>query len=133
MRQIKSYQRQAGWTFWSLALAIVFAFFFAYLGLQLTTIYAANGNVKNAMDVALQNADLGRVTRAQIERDMQNQLSLDGSHDVLDFKTDLIVSRTQKQLIIETNYKREVPLFLNLSLVARFNNKADRSLSSARN
>lgn len=129
VRPVKNIYRQGGWTFWSLLFVLLVILFFAYIGMQLVPVYAANQNVKNAMQISLKETDLRRVTRAQIIRKMDAQLYLDGSHKMLNYKTDLKVRRSQKQFIVETNYRREIPLFWNLSLVASFNNVEERSLT----
>lgn len=103
--------------------------FFSYVGMQLVPVYAVNENVKNAMRISIQNSDLRRVTRNELIRKMNAQLYLDGSHQLLNYKTDLKVKRSQSKFIMETNYRREIPLFLNLSLVASFSNVEERDLT----
>jgi len=125
-------RRQGGWTFWSLTFVLLIILFFTYVGMRLVPVYAVNENVKNAMEVAVQNVDMQRVTRAEIIRRINDQLYLDGSHDILNYKTDLKVSRSNKVFVVETKYRREIPLFLNLSLVASFDNRTERLLGSGR-
>lgn len=129
-RHCTNIRHQGGWTFWSLTFVLLVILFFAYVGMRLVPVYAVNENVKNAMNLAIQNVDMRRVSRAEIIRRMNDQLYLDGSHKVLNYKTDLKVSRSKKLFIVETNYRREIPLFLNLSLVASFENRAERELES---
>lgn len=126
MRRINT---QRGWTFWSLTFVMLVILFFTYVGMQLVPVYAANENVKNAMRQSLEDADLRRVTRAEIIRKMDAQLYLDGSHKLLNYKTDLKVRRSQRKFIVETKYRREIPLFYNLSIVASFDNIEERALS----
>ncbi len=121
--------RQGGWTFWSLLFVMGVILFFSYVGMRLVPVYAANENVKNAMRISLQDIDLRRATRAEIVRKMDGQLYLDGSHKLLDYKTELKVKRSKKQFILETNYSREIELFLNLSLLAKFDNVEERELA----
>ena len=122
--------KQGGWTFWSLAFVMSVLLFFAYVGMRLVPVYAVNENIKNAMEVALQNVDLKRTSRAELIRRMDDQLYLDGSHKVLNYKTDLKLSRSKREFIVETKYSSEVPLFLNLSLLARFHNTSKRALDT---
>lgn len=124
----KSFSKQSGWTFWSLLFVMGVILFFAYIGMRLVPVYATNENVKNAMRISLQNTDLRRATRAEIIRKMQQQLYLDGSHKLLNYKTQLKVRRSQRQFIVETHYTSEIPLFFNLSLVASFDNIEERDL-----
>ncbi|MFT4630412.1 MAG: hypothetical protein ACI8PV_001534 [Dinoroseobacter sp.] len=129
--QLKNIKRQGGWTFWSLLFVLLTVFFFAYVGMQLVPIFTENKNVKNAMQLAIDNVDSRKATRQQIVRKLQDQLYLDGSHDLLDYKTDLKLSRTRKKLIIETHYRREIPLFFNVGVYANFDNVVEKTLVTA--
>lgn len=134
LRQVTNFKcpnRQTGWTIWSLMFVMGVILFFSYIGMQLVPVYSANNNVINAMKRSLDEVDLTKVNRSQIIRKMNAQLYLDGSHELLNYKTDLKVRRSRKQLIVETHYRREIPLFYNISIVASFDNVEERSLSSA--
>lgn len=98
--------------------------------MQLVPIYAENENVKNAMQLAIDDLDPNRATRQQVVRKLEAQLYLDGSHYLLDYKNELKVRRSRKQFIIEINYRQEIPLFFNLGVYADFDNKVDRDLNS---
>lgn len=121
-------KQQNGWTFWSLMFVMSVILFFTYVGMQLVPIYAANENVKNAMIRSIDDEKLSKLNRAVIIRKMNAQLYLDGSHKLLNYKTDLKVRRSRKLFIIETHYRREIPLFYNLSIMATFDNVEERSL-----
>ena len=121
-------QRQGGWTFWSLLFVMLVILFFSYVGMQLVPVYTSNQNVTNAMARALEGQDLTRLNRATLIRKMNAQLYLDGSHKLLDYKKDLKVRRSRKEFILETHYRREIPLFFNLSIVATFDNVERRPL-----
>jgi len=121
-------KHQDGWTFWSLMFVMSVILFFTYVGMQLVPIYAANENVKNAMMRSIDGEKLSKLNRAVIIRKMNAQLYLDGSHKLLNYKTDLKVKRSRKLFIIETHYRREIPLFFNLTLMATFDNVEERSL-----
>lgn len=130
--QLKNIKRQGGWTFWSLLFVLSTVLFFAYVGMQLVPIYSENQNIKNAMQLAVDNVDPNKGTRQQVIRKMNAQLYLDGSHELLDYKTDLKVRRSRKQFIIETNYRREIPLFFNLGVYATFDNIVEKELLTSR-
>jgi len=102
--------------------------FSSYVGMQLVPVYNANQNVTNAMVRALEGQDLTRLNRATVIRKMNAQLYLDGSHKLLNYKQDLKVRRSRKEFILETHYRREIPLFYNLSIVATFDNVERRPL-----
>ena len=125
----RTVHRQRGWTFWSFLFVISVVLFFSYIGMQLVPIYSANNNVRNAMARSLDNTDLNQISRAYIIRKMDAQLYLDGSHKLLDYKTDLKIKKSRKQIFVETNYRREIPLFFNITLVVSFDNVEQRNLS----
>ena len=127
-KQLKNIKRQGSWTFWSLLFVLLVVLFFAYVGMQLVPIFSENENVKNAMQLAIDNVDPQKGTRQQVIRKLQDQLYLDGSHYLLDYKTDLKVSRSRKQFIIETHYRREIPLFFNVGVFANFDNVVEKNL-----
>ena len=127
----KNTRRQAGWTFWSMLFVMGVILFFTYIGMQLVPVYIANSNVVNAMRRSMEEVDLTKVTRAQIIRKINAQLYLDCSHELLNYKTDLKVRRSRKSVTVETHYRREIPLFYNLSLVASFDNVEEKSLSGS--
>ena len=120
--------RQEGWTMWSLMFVSGVIIFFTYIGFQLVPLYSTNSNIKNAMQLALNDVTPSQVSRSGIVKKMQNQLYLDGSHKLLNYKKDLNIKRSQRELIVKVNYERRVPLFFNLSIVASFENEAKRNL-----
>ena len=128
LRQQRIISRQQGWTFWSLLFVMTVVLFFSYVGMQLVPIYASNENVKKAMTQSMDGVDLRAVNRAYIIRKMDAQLYLDGSHKLLNYKTDLKIKRSREEITVETIYQREVPLFFNLFLVVKFNNAETRNL-----
>jgi hypothetical protein len=119
---------QQGWTFWSLLFVMSVILFFAYVGMQLVPIYSTNGNITNAMSLSLDDQDLTKLNRATVIRKINAQLYLDGTHQILNYKTDLKVRRSRKEFILETHYRREIPLFYNLSIIASFDNVESRPL-----
>ena len=121
--------RQQGWTIWSLLFVLTVMFGLAYVGMQLVPVYSANGNLKNAMRISLENKDLSKISRTQIIRTMKKQMSLDGASDLIDFKKDLKISRARNKFLMEATYQSEVPLVANLSLVAKFKPKAECQLN----
>jgi len=123
-----SINRQGGWTMWSLMFIAGIFILFAYIGFQLVPVYTTNSNVTNAMQIAIDEVSPTKVSRSAIIKTMNNQLYLDGSHQLLDYKKDLDIKRTQRELIVKVNYERRVELFYNLSLVATFENEVKRKL-----
>lgn len=119
---------QQGWTFWTMMLVMAVVMLFAYIGLQLVPVYMANDSIRNAMVVSMERGNPVEINRTVIIRRMKDQLYLDGNHDILNYKTDLKVKRSRTELIVETNYVREIPLFFNISILAKFDNVESRSL-----
>ena len=121
-------KKQQGWTMWGLIFTASFVAFSGYIGLQLFPVYTTNNSVKNSMQLAIESLDKSKVTKASVKRLIDNQLYLDGAHDLLDYNNDLEIKRSQRELIIQVNYERKVDLFFNLSLVATFENEVKRDL-----
>lgn len=124
----KKIEQQKGWTLWSLIFVIGVLILFTYVGFQLVPVYTTNGNITKAMQLSLDNVSSGKVSRAAIIKTIDAQLYLDGTHELLDYKTDLDVKRTQRELVVQVNYERRVELFYNLSIVATFNNEVKKDL-----
>ena len=120
IKQPKNFGKQQGWTFWSLAFTLSVIMFFAYVGMQLVPVYSANENIKNAMYLSLDEIDLRTVTRSKVIRKIDDQLYLDGSHGLLNYKTDLKMNRSRNNFTLVADYAREIPLFFNLSIKAKF-------------
>lgn len=120
VKPLKNIRRQGGWTFWSLSFTLGVLAFFSYIGMQLVPIYSTNSNIHNAMSVSLDNANVQRITRAEIIRKMDKQLYLDGSHELLNYNEDLDVKRSRSQLIVKVTYQRKIPIVSNIDLVVSF-------------
>ena len=120
--------QQNGWTMWSLMFVLGVIVFFTYIGFQLVPVYTTNSNIVKAMQLSIDNVSPISVSRAAVIKTIDNQLYLDGSHELLDYKKDLEVKRTQRELLVKVNYERRIDLFYNLSLVASFDNEVKRDL-----
>ena len=118
-------KRQAGWTMWSMLFVMAVVFIAAYIVIQLVPIYAANENIKNALFVSLENKNMASITRSQVIRGMQNQLYLDGASDLIDFKNNFKMTKSNGRVVASANYQREVPLVANLVLIAKFSPVAE--------
>jgi len=127
-KSFKKIDQQKGWTLWSLIFVIGVLILFTYVGFQLVPVYTTNSNIQKAMQLSLDNVSSSKVSRAAIIKTIDAQLYLDGTHELLDYKTDLDVKRTQRELIVQVNYERRVELFYNLSLVATFENEVKKDL-----
>ena len=127
-KAFKNIDQQKGWTLWSLLFVAGVLILFTYIGFQLVPVYTSNESVKKAMQQALDNVSSSKVNRTAVIRTLDNQLNLDGILGIIDYKTDLEVKRTQRELFIRVNYQRSVDLFYNLSLVATFENEVKKDL-----
>jgi hypothetical protein len=122
-------KRQGGWTFWSLAFTLSVLAFFSYVGMQLVPIYTANGNIENAMERSVDGVNLRTVGRAEIIKKMDKQLYLDGSHKLLNYKEDLVITRSRSIFTLQVSYERRVPIVGNLSILAEFNPEVECSFT----
>ena len=127
-KSFKKIEQQKGWTLWSLIFVIGVLILFTYVGFQLVPVYTTNSNIQKAMQLSLDNLSSNKISRAAIRKTIDAQLYLDGTHELLDYKNDLEVKRTQRELVVQINYERRVELFYNLSLVATFENEVKKDL-----
>ena len=127
-KAFKNIDQQKGWTLWSLLFVAGVLILFTYIGFQLVPVYTSNESVKKAMQLAMDNVSGSNVNRTAVIKTLDNQLNLDGILGIIDYKKDLEVKRTQRELFIRVNYQRSVDLFYNLSLVATFENEVKRDL-----
>ena len=127
-KAFKNIDQQKGWTLWSLLFVAGVLILFTYIGFQLVPVYTSNESVKKAMQLALDNVSGSNVSKAAVIKTLDNQLNLDGILGIIDYKKDLEVKRTQRELFIRVNYQRNVDLFYNLSLVATFENEVKKDL-----
>ena len=127
-KAFKNIDQQKGWTLWSLLFVAGVLILFTYIGFQLVPVYTSNESVKKAMQLALDNVSGSNVSKAAVIKTLDNQLNLDGILGIIDYKKDLEVKRTQRELFIRVNYQRSVDLFYNLSLVATFENEVKKDL-----
>ncbi|RBP49271.1 DUF4845 domain-containing protein [Arenicella xantha] len=127
--QFKSIKHQGGWTFWSMAFTLSVLMFFAYVGMQLVPVYSANQNIQNAIFRSVEGSDLRKVSRAEVIKRINQQLYLDGSHKILDYKNDLKITRSRNSFLVQAKYERKVPLFFNISVAVDFSPKAQCDLN----
>lgn len=119
-KQPKNFRKQQGWTFWSLGFTLSVIVFFAFVGMQLVPVYSANENIRNAMKRSVDDVDLRTITRRKVIRKIDDQLYLDGTSGLLDYKNDIKMSRNRNSFTLIADYAREIPLFFNLSIKAKF-------------
>ena len=120
MKHFKKINRQGGWTFWSLSLTLAAVMFFAYCIIQLIPVYSANGNIVNSMELSLAEVDLRKVTRRQVVKKIDDQLYLDGSHELLNYKEDIAISRDKEKVVLQANYDRKISMFFNINILVEF-------------
>lgn len=120
-RPFKQIKQQQGWTMWSILFVVTVVLFSAYVAMQLVPIYSTNTSVKNAMMASLDGKNISKLSRKGIIADMTKRLYIDGNHELIDYKNELSIKKEKGLVVMQINYDREVPLFGNLVLIARFN------------
>jgi hypothetical protein len=128
-RELPKFKKQQGWTFWSLLFTASVVIFFGYVGMQLVPVYASNNNIKNAMMLSIEGSDLRKINRASIIKKIKQQLYLDGTHDLIDYKNELKIKRTRSRFVLEADYDQKIPLFANINILVEFNPTVDCDLS----
>ena len=126
--KLSNIKTQQGWTMWSLMFVIGVLVLFGYIGLKLFPLYTTNSNLGKAMQQTIDQVDKAKISRASVVRTLKKQLYIDGNDDLLDYKNELDIKRTQRELVMTVNYERRIDLFYNLSLVATFSNEVKRDL-----
>ena len=121
--KLSNIKTQQGWTMWSLMFVIGVLVLFGYIGLKLFPLYTTNSNLGKAMQQTIDQVDKAKISRASVVRTLKKQLYIDGNDDLLDYKNELDLKRTQRELVMTVNYERRIDLFYNLSLVATFSNE----------
>ena len=121
-------EQQKGWTLWSMLFVIGVLVLFAYVAFQLVPVYTTNESIKSAMQHAIDNVPPTQARRSAITEKMRSKLYVDGNHRLIDYKKDVDIKRTQRELIVKVDYESRVPLFYNLSIVASFENEVKRNL-----
>ena len=126
--KLSNIKTQQGWTMWSLMFVIGVLVLFGYIGLKLLPLYTTNSNLGKAMQQTINEVDKSKISRSSIINKLNKQLYIDGNDDLLDYKNELDIKRTQRELVMTVNYERRIDLFYNLSLVATFSNEVKRDL-----
>ena len=116
------YRKQEGWTMLGLVLVISVIMFFAYVVMKLVPVYLDNEEVKHAMEIGLAQADPKLQTRNTIIRNMYNQMVVDDTDMLTDWKKAVAYKKTREKIIFSITYSRVVPLYSNVSLLINFNN-----------
>jgi len=127
-QSFRKFEQQKGWTLWSMLFVIGVLILFAYVAFQLVPVYTTNESVKSAMQHSIENVSPTQARRSVINEKMRSKLYVDGNHKLIDYKKNVDIKRTQRELILKVNYERRVPLFYNLSIVASFENEVKRNL-----
>jgi len=117
---------QRGWTFWSLLFTLAVILFFVYIGMRLVPVYSDNQNIKQAMELSLREVQASNVSRGGIASKIGKQMQLDGISGFLNLREDLKVKRKGNKIILSLQYDREIPLFLNMSLLVKFDNLVEK-------
>lgn len=122
---MKSIDKQAGWSMWSLIVWLGLVMLFATVGMKLVPVYFENSNVKNAMEVAFENAGNPKtMTKSSYVRALTDQLYLDGDHQAIDYRNDVFFKRGRNKVDVTIAYERIVPLFFNINFLLDFEDTA---------
>ena len=114
--------RQEGWTLLGMLIVISVVMFFAYITIRLIPVYLDNEEVKHAMEVGLSKGDPATMNRTQIISNMYNQMVIDDTDYLTDWKKAVTYKKTRDGVMFATTYQRVVPLFYNISLQIDFHN-----------
>lgn len=122
MKNIKNFQKQGGWTMWTLLVSLGLLVFFGYIIMKLVPAYSENASIKNAMEIAFENSGNPRtMNKNTYIRAFRKQLYVDLVDDrFLDFKNDVSFKRNKNGVTVGVDYEKVLPLFYNINLMLDF-------------
>jgi len=127
LNSMKKIAKQDGWTMWGLIFSLLIVGFFAYIIMRLVPVYSEYNNIETAMDLALVNSGTPQsMSKSNYTRLLRKQLYIDGDHNAIDYKDDIMFKRKSGVVKIDLAYERIVPLFANISLKVDFQNSVTK-------
>ena len=128
MRDLSGINRQKGAGLRGLIITLVVIGFAAYIVMSLLPVYINHSSVTNAVNSGLEQSNLRTITRRALIQNMSQQLLMDDVYDLVEWDKALIVERTRRNVTVNLNYQRVIPLFNNISLLVNFDEGFERAV-----
>lgn len=109
---------QSGMTYMGMLLVLVIFAFFAVVLVRIVPLYLENFKVQSVLKSLHEDAEIAQLPAAEIEKRLFTRLDINDVERVK--KEHMKISREKGKLVVAINYEARVPLFLNLDLVAKF-------------
>lgn len=114
---------QRGMSIFNLMYILITLAIFGYIGLKLFPAYTENIKIERAIKAVVAQADSAKKPSDKVVADIVKRLDIDSVTLITErnWKQYLTMERKRAGLVITVDYAAEVPLFFNLSLIAKFN------------
>lgn len=119
---MQSRSRQSGASFLSIAFVLVVVGIFGYIGLKLFPIYSESFKVESSMENLAQDDSLRNMSKMEIVDALVRRLEVNDVDFVnrRTYQNYVSVAKDTGGVSVTVTYRREVPIFGNLSLVMDF-------------
>lgn len=119
------FQKQRGWTFWSLSGIAFLIVSGALLFMKLMPAYLDNYKIQEAMASVAEDPRVLTWNKRQVIREITNILYIDYGADIVDLNKALSLGKNDSQPYIRVEYEIVVPLVFNVSALLDFDNQVE--------
>ncbi|MBT6273703.1 MAG: DUF4845 domain-containing protein [Chromatiales bacterium] len=119
-------KRQRGMSMFNLSYVLFTVAIFGYIGLKLFPIYFENLKIENSIDSVLKGPSVEKATPKDLAYAIIKRLDIDNVTRIKErsWKDQLTIKSSRGHVTINVKYMAEIPLFMNIALVAKFNYSA---------
>ena len=120
--RMKSYRRQRGISIWLAAVLFICLACIGLVALKLFPVYMESLKVDHALKGVIQDPNVGDQSKREIAFSVVRRLDIDGVYLIKEKNwTDyLTINKKQGKVTVQADWRKEVELFGNLSLLATF-------------
>lgn len=119
MNTLLKHNKQSGMTYMGVLLLLIVFAFFAVVLVRIVPLYLENFKVQSVLKALHEDQETAKLPAAEIEERLLTRLDINDVEHV--GKDHIKISRDKGKLVVTVNYEARVPLFVNLDLVAKFN------------
>lgn len=121
-------RRQHGASILAIAFVLVVLSFAGYVGLKLLPVYSESFRIDSSLESLVQNEDLRNMSNRDIVDALVRRLEVN-EVSFINRRTHpnyVDISKRTDKVVIRLSYRREVPLFGNLTLLADFEKRVEQ-------
>lgn len=119
MNTLLKHNKQAGMTYMGMLLMLIIFAFFAVVLVKIVPLYLENFKVQSVLKSLHEDPETAKLPAAEIEKRLMTRLDINDVDHV--GPEHIKITRDKGKLAVTVNYEARVPLFVNLDLVAKFN------------